>query len=235
VFEVEKVWFVELFMVLCCILSLFGYECACVDCVMVELWCMGFVVDEDKIGNLFVCIFGCGERLILLCVHMDMVECDVLIEFVFVDGGWENEYDGIFGVDNKVVFVVIFEVVWCVIVEGLLVGIELLFIVFEEDSLVGVKVFDVMCLWFDFGYVFDHVMLIGEVIIVLLMVYWMDVDFYGKVVYVGISFEDGYSVVLVVVWVIAVMLFGRIDVEMIVNVGFVYGGVVVPFGVQVVF
>jgi tripeptide aminopeptidase len=222
--EAEKARLAELFTSLCRIPSPSGHEHACSDRVIAELRRMGLTADEDSAGNLLARVPGRGERSVLLCAHMDTVECDVPIEPVLVEGGWENEYDGILGADNKAALAVILEVARRASVEGSPVGIELLFTVSEEDSLAGAKAFDASRLRSDFGYVFDHATPIGEVITASPTAYRMDADFHGKAAHAGIRPEDGHSAVLAAARAIAAMPLGRIDAETTANVGSVHGG-----------
>jgi tripeptide aminopeptidase len=223
--EAEKARLAELFTELCRIPSPYGHERACADRVIAELRRMGVTADEDGTGNLLARIPGRGERSVLLCAHMDTVECDVPIEPVLVDGAWENEHAGILGADNKAALAVILEVARRASVEGSPVGVELLFTVSEEDSLAGAKAFDASRLRSDFGYVFDHATPIGEVITASPTAYRMDAEFHGKAAHAGISPEDGRSAVLAAARAIAAMPLGRIDAETTANVGSVHGGV----------
>jgi tripeptide aminopeptidase len=222
--EAEKARLAEQFVALCRIPSPSGHERACAERVLAELRRMGLDAEEDATGNLLARIGSRHERSILLCAHMDTVECGVPIEPVLVEGGWENENDGILGADNKAALAVILEVARRASVEGSPVGIELLFTVSEEDSLAGAKAFDASRLRSDFGYVFDHATPIGEVITASPTAYRMDADFHGKAAHAGISPEDGHSAVLAAARAIAAMPLGRIDPETTANVGSVHGG-----------
>jgi tripeptide aminopeptidase len=223
--EAEKARLAELFSDLCRIYSPFGHERECADRVLAELRGMGIAADEDATGNVFARIPGRGERAILLCAHMDTVECDVPIEPVLVDGGWENEHDGILGADNKAALAVMLTVARRASVEGSPVGIELLFTVREEESLGGGKAFDASRLRADFGYVFDHATPIGEVVTASPTAYVLEADFHGKAAHAGIRPEDGRSAVLAAARAIAAMPLGRLDADTTANVGSVHGGV----------
>lgn len=48
---------------------------------------------------------------------------------------------------------------------------------------------------------------------------------YGKIVYVGVEFEKGILVIIIVSKVILKMLLGCIDEEIIVNIGWFEGGI----------
>jgi tripeptide aminopeptidase len=223
--EAEKARLAELFTALCRIPSPFGRERECADRVIAELRGMGLNVDEDEHGNLLARIPGRSGRTVLLCAHMDTVETDAPIEPVLVDGGWENEHDGILGADNKAAVAVILEVARRATVEGSPVGIELLFTVAEEDALTGAKAFDVSRLRSDFGYVFDHATAIGEVVVSSPTAYRLEAEFHGKAAHAGIRPEDGRSAIVAAARAVAAMPLGRIDDETTANVGSVHGGV----------
>ncbi len=223
--EAEKARLGELFAALCRIPSPFGHERECADRVIAELRGMGITADEDERGNLLATIPGRSDRTVLLCAHIDTVETDAPIEPVLVDGGWENEHDGILGADNKAAVAVILEVARRATVEGSPVGIELLFTVSEEDALSGAKAFDASRLRSDFGYVFDHATAIGEVVVSSPTAYRLEAEFHGKAAHAGIRPEDGRSAILAAARAIGSMPLGRIDAETTANVGSLHGGV----------
>jgi len=223
--EAEKARLAELFTDLCRIPSPSGHEDECAQRVVAELRSMGVTAEADDAGNLLARMPGRGDRTLLLCAHMDTVEAIAPIEPVLVDGGWENEHDGILGADNKAALAVILAVARRVSVEGSPVGLELLFTVAEEDSLAGAKAFDASRLRADFGYVFDHATPIGEVVTASPTAYRIEADFHGKAAHAGLRPEDGRSAVLAAARAIAEMPLGRIDPDTTANVGSVHGGV----------
>ena len=223
--EAEKARLAGLFTDLCRIPSPSGQEAECSERVVAELRRMGVTAEADEAGNLLARVPGRGERSVLLCAHMDTVEHDLPIEPVLVDGGWENEHDGILGADNKAALAVMLEVVRRASVEGSPVAIELLFTVAEEDSLAGVKQFDASRLRSDFGYVFDQATPIGEIVTASPTAYVMQADFHGKAAHAGLRPEDGRSAILAAARAVAAMPLGRIDPETTANVGSVHGGV----------
>jgi tripeptide aminopeptidase len=223
--EAEKARLAELFTDLCRIPSPSGQERECSERVVAELHRMGVMAEADAAGNLLARVPGRSERSVLLCAHMDTVECDVPIEPVLVDGGWENEHDGILGADNKAALAVMLEVARRASVESSPVGIELLFTVAEEDSLAGIKQFDAARLQSAFGYVFDQASAIGEIVIGSPTAYVLQADFHGKAAHAGLRPEDGRSAILAAARAIAAMPLGRIDPETTANVGSVHGGV----------
>jgi tripeptide aminopeptidase len=224
--EAEKARLADTFAELCRIPSPFGHERECADRVIAELRRMGVAAEEDDAGNLLARIpaRGGADRTILLCAHLDTVETDVPIEPVIVDGGWENEHDGILGADNKAALAVMVELVRRCTVEGSPVGIELLFTVAEENALVGAKAFDANRLRSQFGYVFDHATAIGEVVTASPTYFRIEADFHGKAAHAGIRPELGRSAILAAARAIAAMPLGRLDAETTANVGSVNGG-----------
>jgi tripeptide aminopeptidase len=231
--EAEKARLAELFADLCRIPSPFGHERECADRVIAELRGMGLEPEEDETGNVLARIPSHppaphqtrGERSILLCAHLDTVETDgVPIEPVLVDGGWENEHDGILGADNKAAVAVMLEVARRASIEGSPVGIELLFTVSEEDALVGAKAFDVGRLRSEFGFVFDHATSIGEIVVASPTYFRIEASFHGKAAHAGIRPEDGRSAVLAAALAVTSMPLGRIDDQTTANVGSLRGG-----------
>jgi tripeptide aminopeptidase len=227
--EAEKARLADLFVELCRIPSPFGHERECADRVLAELRGMGIGADQDAKGNLLARIpprsSAGSDRSLLLCAHLDTVETDVPIEPVLVEGGWENEHDGILGADNKAALAVMLEVARRASVEGSPVGIELLFTVSEENALAGAKAFDPSRLTSDFGYVFDHATPIGEVVVASPTYFRIEASFRGKAAHAGIRPEDGRSAVLAAAVAVAAMPLGRIDDQTTANVGSVQGGV----------
>ena len=223
--EAEKARLAELFVELCRIPSPFGHERQCADRVLAELRRTGIDADEDATGNLLARIPGRSDRSVLLCAHLDTVETEAPIEPVLVDGGWENEHDGILGADNKAALAVMLEVARRASVEGSPVGIELLFTVSEENALAGAKAFDASRLTSDFGYVFDHATAIGDVVVASPTYFRLEASFTGKAAHAGIRPEDGRSAVLAAALAVAGMPLGRIDDQTTANVGSIQGGV----------
>jgi tripeptide aminopeptidase len=221
----EKARLAELFTDLCRIPSPSGREQECSARVVAELRRMGVTAEADEAGNLLARLPARSDRSVLLCAHMDTVESDAPIEPVLVEGGWENEHDGILGADNKAALAVMLEVARRASVEGAPVGIELLFTVAEEDSLAGAKQFEATRLRSDFGYVFDQATPIGEIVTASPTAYVMQADFHGKAAHAGLRPEEGRSAILAAARAVAAMPLGRIDPETTANVGSVHGGV----------
>jgi tripeptide aminopeptidase len=224
----------ETFAALCRIESPSGHERACADWVAAELRDMGLEVDEDDAGprvgsdagNLLARIPGAGPASILMCAHLDTVPLTAPVEPVVVDGGWTNSGDGILGSDNKSAVAVIVELARR-LASGArppAVGVEVLFTVCEEISLLGARAFDVGRLRSRFGYVFDHATPIGEIVVAAPTLHRIAAEFHGRAAHAGVRPEAGRSAIAAAARGIAAMRLGRIDPESTANVGTISGG-----------
>ena len=225
----------ETFAALCRIESPSGRERACADWIARQLRGMGLEVQEDDAGprvgsdagNLLARIPGAGPDSILLCAHMDTVPLTAPIEPVQVDGGWTNANDGILGADNKSAVAVILELARRA-TGGAdrppSVGLELLFTVCEEISLLGALAFDVGRLRSRFGYVFDHATPIGEIVTAAPTLHRVVAEFHGRAAHAGVRPEAGRSAIAAAARAIAAMRLGRLDAETTANVGTIRGG-----------
>ena len=225
----------ETFAALCRIESPSGRERACADWVAGELRRMGLEVDEDdagprvgsNAGNLLARIEGAGRDTILLCAHLDTVPLTAPVEPVRLDDGWENANDGILGADNKSAVAEIVELARRLTEAGAgppPVGLELLFTVCEEVSLLGALAFDVTRLRSRFGYVFDHATPIGEIVIAAPTLHRIVGEFRGRAAHAGVRPEHGRSAIAAAARAIAAMRLGRLDSETTANVGTIRGG-----------
>lgn len=225
----------ETFETLCRIESPSGRERACADWVTAELRGMGLEVEEDDVGpsvgsnagNLLARIPGTGSDSLLLCAHMDTVPLTAPVEPVRVDGGWTNAGEGILGADNKTAVAVMIEVARRLTGSGAgapPVGVELLFTVCEEISLLGARAFDVSRLRSRFGYVFDHATPIGEIVLAAPTLHRMVAEFHGRAAHAGVRPEAGRSAIAAAARAIAAMRLGRLDAETTANVGTIDGG-----------
>jgi tripeptide aminopeptidase len=223
----------ETFAELCRIESPSRRERRCSDRVSADLRGIGLEVEEDDAGpkvgsdsgNLLARIPGAGAESILFCAHLDTVPPPAAIEPVLVDGGWENANDGILGADNKAAVAVMLELARrLAAAPAPPVGIELLFTVCEEISLLGAKEFDVSRLHSGFGYVFDHASPIGQIVTSSPTYHRIIADFRGRAAHAGIRPEDGRSAIAAAAKAIAAMRLGRIDAQTTANVGTISGG-----------
>jgi tripeptide aminopeptidase len=225
----------ETFAALCRIESPSGHERGVADWVTRELRGMGLEVHEDDVGpqvgsdagNLLARIPGTGPDSILLCAHMDTVPLTAPVEPVRVDGGWTNAGAGILGADNKTAVAVIVELARRLTRgagEPPAVGIEILFTVCEEISLLGARAFDASRLDSRFGYVFDHATPIGDIVLAAPTLHRIGAEFHGRAAHAGVRPEDGRSAIAAAARGIAAMRLGRLDSETTANVGTIEGG-----------
>jgi tripeptide aminopeptidase len=225
----------DTFAQLCRIKSPSGHERACADFVIAQLRGIGLEVSEDgagaeagsDAGNLLTQIPGAdGSGSILLCAHLDTVPLAGPVEPVLVNGGWENANDGILGADNKTAVAIILELARRLTSapQPPPIGVELLFTVCEEVSLLGSRAFDVSRLESAFGYVFDHATAIGEVVVASPSHYRVIGDLHGRAAHAGVRPEAGRSAIVAAARAIAAMRLGRVDDQTTANVGTIEGG-----------
>ena len=225
----------DTFAQLCRIESPSGRERACADFVSAQLRGIGLEVSEDgagaeagsDAGNLLARIPGAdGSGSILLCAHLDTVPLAGPVEPVLVNGGWENANDGILGADNKSAVAIILELARRLTSapQPPPVGVELLFTVCEEISLLGSRAFDVSRLESAFGYVFDHATAIGGVVVASPSHYRVIGDLHGRAAHAGVRPEAGRSAIVAAARAIAAMRLGRVDDQTTANVGTIEGG-----------
>jgi tripeptide aminopeptidase len=226
----------ETFAALCRIESPSGRERGVADWVTRELRGMGLEVQEDdsgsevgsNAGNLLARVPGAGPDSILLCAHMDTVPLTAPVEPVRVDGGWTNAGEGILGADNKTAVAVIVELARRLVSGGdggaPPVGVEILFTVCEEISLLGARAFDASRLDSRYGYVFDHATPIGDIVLAAPTLHRMVAEFHGRAAHAGVRPEDGRSAIAAAARGIAAMRLGRLDPETTANVGTIEGG-----------
>jgi tripeptide aminopeptidase len=232
--EAERERLNETFAALCRIESPSGRERDCAAWVTRELRGMGLEVEEDGVGpsvgsnagNLLTRIPGSGPDSILLCAHMDTVPLTAPVEPVLVDGGWTNAGEGILGADNKTAVAVMIELARRLTKarEPGPVGVEMLFTVCEEISLLGARAFDASQLDSRFGYVFDHATPIGDIVLAAPSLHRMVAEFHGRAAHAGVRPEAGRSAIAAAARAIAAMRLGRLDEETTANVGTIRGG-----------
>jgi tripeptide aminopeptidase len=156
---------------------------------------------------------------------MDTVPLTAPVDPVHVDGGWTNANDGILGADNKSAVAVILEVARRLTSRGdSAAGVEVLFTVCEEISLLGAFAFDVGRLQSRFGYVFDHATPIGEIVTAAPTLHRIVAEVHGRAAHAGVRPEAGRSAIAAAARAIAAMDLGRIDPETTTNVGTIHGG-----------
>jgi tripeptide aminopeptidase len=230
----------ETFAALCRVQSPSGHERGCADWLTRELEAMGLQVTEDTsgpgagadAGNLTARIPGAGGPdgpSILFCAHMDTVPLAAPVEPVRADGAWENANSGILGADNKSAVAIFTEVArrWAASAASGTpppVGIELVFTICEEVSLLGSRAFDTASLRSAFGFVFDQATPVGGVIVASPTHYRIIARLHGRAAHAGVRPEAGRSAIQAGARAIAAMELGRLDEQTTANVGLIAGG-----------
>ena len=226
----------DTFAALCRIESPSYHERPCADWLRRELQEMGVAVHEDDTapttgsdaGNLIARIPGADGDSgphILFCAHMDTVPLAAPVEPVLRDGVWENARDGILGADNKSAVAIFTELARHYATgPPPPVGIELVFTVCEEVSLLGSAAFDTGQLRSRMGFVFDQATPIGGVIVASPSHYRIIARLHGAAAHAGVRPEQGRSAIQAAARAIAAMSLGRLDEETTANVGIIQGG-----------
>lgn len=223
--EVERRRLNDEFAALCRIRSVSGEEAEMAARVGGELRAVGLDVEEDAAGNLLCRIAGRDpDRHILLCAHLDTVPHEGVVEPVCEDGGWVSAGDTILGADNKAAVAMLLAIARRAAIEGVPVGLELLFTTGEEVALRGAKAFDASRLRSTRGFVFDHATPIGEVIVAAPSYYRIEAHFLGAAAHAGLHPERGRSAVVAAARAVTAMRLGRLDEETTANVGAIDGG-----------
>jgi tripeptide aminopeptidase len=237
--DAERSYLNGTFVELCRIESPSGHERGCAQRIQGELGALGVQAQEDDAaaragsdcGNLLARIPAGGAgtaqhgRSVLLCAHMDTVPLQAQVAPVLVQGGWENEHEGILGADNKAAIAVMLALARHVCLEGgPPLDVELLFTVCEEQALAGARAFDRARLRSELGYVFDHSTPIGEMVLSSPSHFRVDIVFQGVAAHAGVRPEEGRSAVLAAAHAIQAMPHGRVDAASTVNVGMIEGG-----------
>jgi tripeptide aminopeptidase len=229
----EKERLADTFVRLCEVESPSGRELEVARAVRGELERLGLEVSEDDTvaetgagcGNLLARLPGPdGSRTILLCAHLDTVPLADVVEVERTDAYFTNRREAILGADNKAAVAVLIEVARRFAGGGAPVGCELLFTTSEEVGLRGARAFDMSRLQADFGYVFDHATVIGELILAGPTYYKVTADFSGRAAHSGIRPEQGRSAIVAAAKAIEAMQLGRLDPETTANVGRIEGG-----------
>lgn len=232
--EQERERLHDTFTTLCRIESPSGRERGCADWVTAELRRLGLEVEEDGAGpragsdsgNLLTRIGGRSEGAILLCAHLDTVPLTAPVDPALVDGGFENENEGILGADNKSAVAIMIELARRLksSPEPPQAGLELLFTVCEEVGLRGSREFDASRLNSRFGYVFDHATPVGEIVLASPTQYRIAAEIRGRAAHAGLRPEDGRNAIAAAARGIATMRIGRVDDETTANIGTIVGG-----------
>jgi len=226
----------ETFAALCRIESPSRRERGCADWLTRELGAIGLTVHEDDAGvaagadagNLLARIPGATDTSILFCAHMDTVPLAAPVEPVLADGIWQNANDAILGADNKSAVAIFTEIArrYASGAGGAVppVGLEFVFTICEETSLLGSALFDSARLRATYGFVLDQATPIGEVVIASPTHYRIIARLRGRAAHAGVRPEAGRSAIQAAARAIAAMELGRLDEQTTANVGTIHGG-----------
>jgi tripeptide aminopeptidase len=203
------------------------------DAVRAELQSLGLHVEEDDsaqdtgsdAGNLLARIPGPdGRPTILLCAHLDTVPLSAPVKVVQDNGVLSNRNEAILGADNKAAVATVLGAVRRLVADGSPVGVEVLFTTCEELALAGAKALERGRLRSDFGYVFDHASLVGELVLSSPTYYRLELDFRGQAAHAGIRPEAGRNAIAAAARALVAMKLGRLDEATTANVGQIEGG-----------
>ncbi|MGI8558103.1 MAG: M20/M25/M40 family metallo-hydrolase [Solirubrobacteraceae bacterium] len=229
--ELERRRLGETFERLCRIESPSGFEAPLAGEIEGQLGALGVASRRDETGNVFALLPAASDAAredshgsLLLCAHMDTVPLAAPVEPVLVDGGWENQNEGILGADNKAAVAVLLELARRYARAPAPVALELLFTVEEERALGGAKQFDVSALRSRVGFVFDHASPIGEIVCASPTYYRLEATLRGASAHAGVRPEDGRSAIVAAARAVAAMRLGRIDPQTTANIGVIGGG-----------
>nr|WP_031515149.1 M20/M25/M40 family metallo-hydrolase [Desulfofalx alkaliphila] len=177
-------------------------------------------------GNLIAKLPGSGKGpLLLFSAHMDTVEPGRGIKPLIKDGVIYSSGDTVLGADDKAGIAAILEAVRVIqekkIAHG---GLEIVFSIWEEGGLRGVKALDYSKLNAKMGYVLDSDGEPGTIITSAPMQNSLVATFKGRAAHAGQSPEKGINSIQVASRAIARMKLGRIDEDTTANIGIIRGG-----------
>lgn len=202
--------------------------------LMKELEELGFQVEMDNAGeavgsnsgNVIARLKGRSQgQSILFTAHMDTVSPGRGIKPVVKDGVIYSDGRTILGGDDKAGIVAILEAIKTIRENQIPHGdIELVFTIFEEGGLYGVKGLDYDKIKSKNIFVLDSGGAPGEIIVKGPAQNKLDFKFIGKTAHAGVAPETGISAISIAAEAIANMNLLRIDEETTANVGIISGG-----------
>lgn len=177
-------------------------------------------------GNLIGKLKGNTEgETILFSAHMDTVSPGVGIKPKMRDGIIYSDGTTVLGGDDKAGIAAIMEALETIQEKSIPHGdIEVVFSIYEEGGLFGVKNLDYDNLEGKLAFVFDSGGDPGEIIIQGPAQNKIDVKFIGKEAHAGVAPEEGISAIQIASEAISNMNLLRIDEETTANVGIISGG-----------
>ncbi|MGO1468648.1 MAG: M20/M25/M40 family metallo-hydrolase [Tissierella sp.] len=185
----------------------------------------GEKVGSDS-GNLICKLKGNtkGES-ILFSSHMDTVSPSIGIKPQIKDGVIYSDGTTILGGDDKAGVASIMEAIETIIENDIPHGdIEVVFSIFEEGGLYGVKNLEYDKIHSKLGFVLDSGGTPGEIIVQGPAQNKIDAKFIGKEAHAGVAPENGVSAIQIAAEAISNMKLLRIDDETTANIGLIEGG-----------
>jgi len=211
---------VELFLTLVKIDSPSGNETEVCKFIASYLEKMGIKSKTDKVGNLFACVSGKGEPVIL-GAHMDTVEPGCGIKPKIEKGIIKSDGTTILGADNKIAIACILAAITKVPKENRK-SLELVFSVREETNS-GINEFDFSLLRGKVGLVADRASFVGVIVLSSPWIENLTVDVIGKSTHAG-SPEKGINALSLASEAISKLTWGRISSKTTANIGTIKGG-----------
>lgn len=182
---------------------------------------IGYKLEEDNTGNLYLYIDGVGEPVAFLS-HMDTVSSTKGLELVVTDTHIRSSGGTILGADDKAgVFLM------CELVKGLNKNhrpIELIFTVSEEIGLIGIKNLDFNKIKSKQAFVLDAGGPVGTIVTKSPSLERIDIIVKGKSAHAGAEPEKGINAIAMSCKAISNIKQGRIDKETTLNLGRIQGG-----------
>ncbi|AOY75497.1 M20/M25/M40 family metallo-hydrolase [Clostridium formicaceticum] len=177
-------------------------------------------------GNLIAKLRGTGKgETILFSCHMDTVKPGEGVKPLVKDGVIYSDGTTILGGDNKAGIAAVLEGLRIVKEKNLSHGdVEVVFSIWEEGGLFGVKNLDYNKINAKYGFVLDSGGAPGEIITVGPSQDKVNAKIFGKPAHAGVAPEEGISAIMIAARAIENMKLLRIDEETTANIGVITGG-----------
>lgn len=235
---INKDRLIKEFLALVQVASPSGQERAMATLLKSKLHNLGLTVYEDDAGkqvgatagNLIVTIpanslVNTAAPVLLFSAHMDTVEPGRGIQPVIKDGVISSAGATVLGADDKAGVAAILEAIRIILEQDIKHnGLEIIFSIWEEGGLKGIKALDYSGIKSKIGYVLDSDGDPGTIITAAPTHNQITATIKGRAAHAGQCPEDGISAILVAARAIAKMNTGRIDPETTANIGIIRGG-----------
>lgn len=182
---------------------------------------LGYKLEKDSTGNLYLYIEGKGEPIAFLS-HMDTVSSTKGLEPVVTDTHIRSNGNTILGADDKAGIALM-----CGLVKHLKEEhrpIELIFTVSEEIGLLGIKNIDYNRIKSKMAFVLDSGGPVGTIVTKAPSLERIDIILKGKAAHAGAEPEKGINAIAIAAKAISNIKQGRIDKETTLNIGKIQGG-----------